>query len=627
MSIAGRASPVPDAPIDIARIRRAGAWGAARSHRGWGGTGVQLASTDDGTLASRPDGSACAFDGRIDNREELAHAIGVAATGDAATLALAAFGKWGDDFARHIIGDWSCAVWDAAGHRLVLAVDPMAMRPLHYHLAADGTISVASEARSLHADPDIPRDLDDERIAALLCLIAVEGRRSFFRGISSVPPGGLAVWRAGRVATSTWWHPLDAPMLRLKRHEDYVDAVRACFEQAVACRIAGDVSVGSHLSGGLDSGSVTAIAARQLAAQGRRLTAFTAVPAHPHPASPRRFTNEWNHAAAVAALYPNLDHIAISTDDAPMIEVMDRRANVQDTPLLNLANGIWSQGIDRSAKERGIGVMLTGAMGNMTFSWDGSVLPTMLLRSGRVIEALRVMTAYRRTMDSRWLGIAGAAADALLPTRLVRRLRALLGQRPTTLAHFSAIHPDFLASSGLGARLADYSGDLRDEHRGDSRALRLAVLRRADGSGAFGAAARRMHGIDTRDPTIDRRLFELTLAIPEDQYLHNGMPRAIARDAMADVLPPMVTRELGRGLQAADWATTFDEAIPAMRDELARLRASPTCPGWIDLDRMDALLDRWQGPQSGKVEELNALALTRALAVGRFVRGVEGGNA
>lgn len=629
MSIAGRAVSDPDMPIDIARIVRAGTLTSARSQRGWSGPGIRLGAADDASLGTAPAGRACAFDGRIDNRAELATALALdrQTAADDAALTLAAHARWGDGFADRIIGDWACAIWDGAHRRLTLAVDPMGMRALQYHCAADGILTFATEIRALHADPDIPRDIDDRRVAAWLCLTAGDDHRTFFRDIAAVAPGSIVTWQDGRVATAKWWRPLDAPMLRLASQADYVDAVRACFEEAVACRIADGASTGAHLSGGLDSGSVTAVAARQMAAQGRRLTAFTAVPAHPHPASPGRFTNEWDHAAEVAAMYPNIDHVAVSNDSRPLLDVLDQCSTTADTPQLNVANSVWVDGIDRKAQDRRITVMLTGSMGNMTLSYDGGMLASQLIRGGHWIAATQALVASRRTAGGRWLGIPAAFADALLPVKLAKRLRGMAGQPQLALRDFSMVADEFLNASGLADQMRDETGDLRDRHRGDGRAIRVAVLDRIQVRGAFVTATRRRYGIDMRDPTIDRRLFELCLSIPEAQFQHNGMPRAIVRGAMAGVLPPRVLNEMRRGLQAADWATPFDAAIPGLRAEIARQRASRTLPDWIDLDRMEALLDDWRGPDHAEPHYVEVIALTRALATGRFVRAVEGGNA
>jgi len=87
-------------------------------------------------------------------------------------------------------------------------------------------------------------------------------------------------------------------------------------DQSVKCRLRGVNDVGAHLSGGLDSSAVAATAARLLAPSGGRVIAFTAVPREGYdgPVPRHRFADEGHHAAATAALYPNMEHVLVRSE-------------------------------------------------------------------------------------------------------------------------------------------------------------------------------------------------------------------------------------------------------------------------------------------------------------------------
>jgi asparagine synthase (glutamine-hydrolysing) len=628
MSICGRAAPDTDAPLPLDRMLRAL---GSRGARQWGGGGVRLGAVDDAGFATAAGERAALFDGRLDNGAEVALALGDDAPARLAApdLAIAAYAKWGEDFADRLIGDYACAVWDSGARRLVLATDPGESRTLFYWTDDAGEVRFASEAGGLWAEADVVRAFDEDRIVEWLALIPAKPGHTLFAGIRRVTGGTAAIWEDGRVRTTRWWRPENLPTLRLAKDDDYPQAVLAGLEQAVACRIAGDARIGSHLSGGLDSSAVTAIAARQLAAQGRPLTAFTAAPAHDFVSPPGRFGDEWGHAAAVASLYPNIEHVRISNDDMPLTEVIDLRTAAQDVPLLNLSNMVWGNAIDREARDRRVTVMLTGGMGNMSFSYDGGALARQQFQSGRIDKGIRTLLAARRVQKWRWKSLLGALGDAALPLSLARRLRDVFGTKATALEDFCAIHPDLLRSSGRQAELDNYAGDMRNLHGNDSRALRLSVLARASFRGEFHNASRRLYGVDTLDPTMDRRVFELCLTIPEDQYLKDGVPRSIARRMLRGILPDMLVDEVRKGLQAADWAHGFDAAVPGFKAEIARLRESNAAPRWLDLDRIERSLDAWPGAEAATHDTAfeYMTAVSRGLATGRFVRKIEGGNA
>ncbi|WP_425104205.1 asparagine synthetase B family protein [Ancylobacter sp.] len=585
-----------------------------------------LAACED-AITAQDSRAILGFDGRLDNRDDLLNRLGLAAATDTGALLLAAYHRWGRDCFTHLIGDYACAIWDRDARAFCLATDPGALRTLFFWTDR-GRLLFATEQRGLFACPDVPREIDRDQMAAWLCMLPREPLRTFFRGINRVPPGHCVRWARGEYALERWWRPEDVPVLHLPRDEDYEEVLRETLDEAVRARIRPGERIGSDLSGGLDSASVTALAARRLAAEGRELTAFTAAPRHPQPARPNRFTDEWPHSAAVASLYPRIEHVRIDNDAEPLLDALYRREAAIDWPVLNTSNTVWIDAIHREARRRRLDVLLVGAMGNMTISYDGGLRLAGRLRDADIAGTWRAIVDLRRGAGRSWLGIAGEAADSLLPQGLSRRLRSLLGRAPTGVFDYSAIHPDFLKQSGLTDRASTLGGRLRNLTPGDSRALRLAVLDRTDHRGHHAMATRRLFGIDVRDPTSDRRVVELCLSIPEEQFARGGVPRSLIRRAMRGLVPDVVLNERRKGLQAADWRVGFQEALPGLRAEMARLRNSPFASECLDLDRMDALLDAWPGSDD-RSEEANAdylCAFSRALTAGRFIRRVEGGN-
>ncbi|WP_018390733.1 asparagine synthetase B [Ancylobacter sp. FA202] len=585
-----------------------------------------LAACED-AIAAQDSRAALAFDGRLDNRDALLRHLCLAASIDTGALLLAAYHRWGRDCFTHLIGDYACAVWDRDERAFYLATDPGALRTLFFWTDR-GRLLFATEQRGLFACPEVPREIDPDQMAAWLSMLPREPLRTFFRGINRVPPGHCVRWAAGEFALERWWQPENLATLHLPRDADYEDALREVLGEAVRARIRPGERIGSELSGGLDSSSVTALAARELSAQGRELTAFTAAPRHAQPASRNRFTDEWPRAAAVAALYPNIAHVRIDNDSEPILDALDRSEMGNDWPVLNASNNVWITAIFREAKRRRLDVVLQGTMGNMTISHGSGDPLAARVRSGDLLGALRTMRDMRRGGGRSWLGIAGEAADSLLPKRLSRSLRAALGRGAPGLFDYSAIHPAFLHRSGMEERAIDMACNLGNLARGDSRALRLAVLDRTDHRGHSAMATRRLFGIDVRDPTSDRRLIELCLSIPDEQFALGGVPRSLIRRAMRGLVPDVVLNERRKGLQAADWRVGFQEALPGLRAEVARLRNSPFASECLDLDRMDQLLDAWPGVENASERATfdYLCAFSRALTAGRFIRRVEGGN-
>jgi asparagine synthase (glutamine-hydrolysing) len=174
-------------------------------------------------------------DARLDNREEIAAALGLAAEtlaglADSALL-FEAFQAWGDRCAERLVGDFTFAAWDGASRILTLARDHMGQRHVFFH-AGDGFFAFATDRKGLWALPDVPRRLPIEMVKTVL----VKGMAlNYDQAIDVDPPDGLGAVPGGAVLTVSaegaisarrYWTPHAAPE-HVGRDEDYyVDMYR-----------------------------------------------------------------------------------------------------------------------------------------------------------------------------------------------------------------------------------------------------------------------------------------------------------------------------------------------------------------------------------------------------------------
>ena len=161
----------------------------------------------------------------------------------------------------------------------------------------------------------------------------------------------------------------------------------------------------------------------------------------------------------------------------------------------------------------------------------------------------------------------------------------------------------------------------------DSFACRIYNLADWD-IGNFNIGALGGWGVDLRDPTSDRRLVEFCLNIPGEQFIADGVPRSLARHALADRLPAGVLEETRRGYQGADW----HEAATAGRDQLSaqidRLQEFQPAAKALDLARLRRLVEDWPsgGWERAEVAEPYQFALLRGLGLGHFLWRASGSN-
>ncbi|MBS0472121.1 MAG: asparagine synthetase B [Proteobacteria bacterium] len=468
---------------------------------------------------------------RVDNRDELSGELGLKGQFADADVALAGWERWRENVLDRLAGDFAFAVFDSAERKLVLARDHAGQRPLHYHIGRD-FFAFASMPKGLHRLPEIPRAPDEQRLTELIALIPEAGTRTYFKDICRVEPGSLTTVTRDGVTSRRYWNP-QRRELRLANTDAYAEGLLHHFDIAVRDRLRGSGdAIGSHLSAGFDSSAVTTSAAAEMAKHNGKVVAFTSVPREGFDGKvPRlRTGNEGPIAAKTVAMYPNIEHVLIRPEDRTPLDRLDYSFFVFERPMLNLCNMVWSHGISDAAKARDLRVMLTGQMGNMTISYDGSTsLPTMMMK-GQIVRWLRESIGLVRNGHLRILGVLNQTFGPHMPLPVWRAINRVFRGTSSDVTAYTAIRRTRFKELGL-EQIAKARGlDTDYRPRTDSFESRLWVLNRVD-LGTVNKGHLGGWGFDQRDPTCDRRLFEFCLSIPDEQFLRGGHTKALARHA------------------------------------------------------------------------------------------------
>ena len=218
-------------------------------------------------------------DVRLDNRTELAAALGLSVHERArladSELLFECLLKWGPDAVDKLVGEFAFALWNGDACNLLLGRDLFGHRPLYYHAGSD-FFAFATMPSGLHALPRIPRGFDPEAMAEEIGLLTVLGTRTHFLGIERVQAGRLVRVSVNGQSSARYWRPPE-PDEPGRTSAEYEEELRSLVDKAVREQLRGaGQAVGCQLSGGLDSSTVTATAARQF--REGNVIAFTAAP-------------------------------------------------------------------------------------------------------------------------------------------------------------------------------------------------------------------------------------------------------------------------------------------------------------------------------------------------------------
>ena len=567
---------------------------------------------------SAGDAISLVADVRLDNRDELADKLKILQQ-DAAIMAdsdilMAAWRRWGQNCVDHLLGAFSFAVWDDQERELFLARDHTGERPLYY--SSNGNyFAFASMPKGLLSLPFIGAEVDEDYVARYLALTLIPVEQSIFRRILCLPAGHAMSVRSSKTKLWRYWRTEQLTPLPPRSDKEYLEQFLESFDAAVRCRLRTTGGVGSHLSGGLDSASVAATAARMLSAEGRELTAYTAVPHSDFDGivDLNHFGNEGPAAAEVATLYPNMRHVLVDCGQTSFLDVLDLNNSLYNHPSFAPSNEVWANAIMTRAQESGITVLLSGKCGNATFSDYGLTGLSAWLRSGNWLTLARVACEIKMARSASFKQLI---RNTLWPS-LPFWLRSITDPHMRNFSlDYCPLNPEIIHRLDLKRRAFR---DFNTEPPGHPLLnIFLKYANMSDSSVAAQAGWR----LDFRDPTFDRRVIEFCLAVPLEQFLRGGKLRSLARRAMVGRLPPSTLNRMQRGRQSADWRLIFGAVHGRMLKELNVLEKSPLACRMLDLARMRRLIEN--GAASGfsgpAIDESCHTMLTLGFSVGKFLR-------
>ncbi len=578
-------------------------------------------------------GSIITADLRLDNRDELLARIGIARSEAAewpdSRLLLTGWERLDDDVWPMLRGPFAAAIWDPRSRSLTLARDHLGLNVVMWH-KGQNFFAFASMPNGLFALDEVPRELCEEKLADFLVLNHADHVTTMYRNVFRVPPAHvIRVKSDGSINQKRYWSQADITPVKLPSDAAYADGLRECLDLAVRRQMRSIHPVGCLLSGGLDSSSVSVLAARALTGKNRRLAAFTGVPRHGFnsPVPDGCYADETPYVDAVQKQAGNIDVEYVRNNECDDFAQLERFFIALDGPVRNPTNFGWMMAVLQRARAQGRRVLLSGLYGNYTISWNGWSQAADHLLHGRLLLAYRQWQLYyRNTSYSRWVALRKILVEPLIPASLGDW--ADHRRHPNRIEPWqdhAPIRPDFAAAMAVGSRAKKVGHDFLYRMRRDERASGLAQI---DYVGDWHAAEKAVTGIEVRDPTADMDVVSYCFGVPPEQYLAEGIDRSLIRRAMWGLLPEKVLTNRLSGLQGADWHEKLESQRREVSFQIAELAKSPLARKIIDLGRLENAVKNWPtgGWHTAKIFREYNLALTRGVAGGRFLRWIESAN-
>ncbi len=563
--------------------------------------GAQPMATADGNVV-------LTFNGEIYNHLELRReleALGrVFRTRSDTEAILHGWCVWGPGVVERLNGMFAFALWDRAKGELLLARDPLGEKPLHLAWLPDGGLAFASELCGLLVLPELSRRIDPAALNDMLALGYIPDPATVYAGIRRLPAAHLMLLRRGETARPEprrYWSPPAAPAAA---PADTAAELTRRLDHAVRARMMSDVPLGSFLSGGVDSGIVTALAAtaRQQAGHGALDTFTIGFPGE---------NDEREAAATVAARYGTAHHAEADATD--YVAVAREQARIFGEPFADHSS-VPTLAVCKLARRHAT-VALSGDGGDEVFAGYRRYRWHLLAEAVRT----RVPAGARRH-------VIGALARAYPKLdRAPKWLRA-----KTTLTEISL-------DSALGyyrtvckmhddQRMAVFSPAQRAALDGHDPAARFTALMEAvdPADPLLQAQYADLHtylpgdilvktdrtsmavALEVRPPILDPDLVAWGMALPAAMKIVGGRGKQILRDAAGPFLPADLLARRKTG-----FATSLADQLRASIDTIrARLTGAPMLDsGMFDRAALVRLVDEHASGRHDHAQKLWSLLM------------------
>jgi asparagine synthase (glutamine-hydrolysing) len=467
-----------------------------------------------------------------------------------------AYEEYGDGFLARLRGMFALAIWDRRQRRLLVARDRFGIKPLYWR-AERGVLSFASELKSLRRQPGFGSDLDPAAVEAYFAFNSIPAPMSVFREARKLPAGHLLDWRPGGAPEVRRWcrvAPAAAGALRAESEEELAAELRERLRDSVRAHLVADVPVGVFLSGGVDSGTLAALASEVTAGPVRTFSV----------GFEEQSFDELAQARTVAARYGTDHHEIVLRADAA--QLLPEIVAAFDEPFAD-SSALPTYAVSRLASEH-VKVVLSGEGADELFggyfTYVADVLAPWLRGPARVARPLvqRIPSSSRRvSLEYKAKRFVGAAA--LPPLERHHGWKEILA-------------PELRAELlGPGAR-SDPVDLLRGRYAETAGAPALARLQDVD-VGVYlpddllvkTDRASMAHSLEARVPFLDPAVSDLALALPTRMKVRGLEKKRLLRKAVRPLLPEPVVDGPKRGFSIPAAAWLRGELLPLARDVLA----------------------------------------------------------
>jgi asparagine synthase (glutamine-hydrolysing) len=537
-------------------------------------------------------------DSRIDNKEELKNAFDIKISDPSNDeLILSAYKKWGDKCTDFILGDFAFAIWDKSTKKLFCARDHFGLKPFFYY-HKEGTLIFSSEISAILSQTDLSFTIDEQYIADTISIVKSEKDRTQFNEIKKLPPAHYLRFDS-KIELIEYWK-LQAQKTLSTSDEEIIKKFKELVIESIKCRVQDQNNIGTELSGGLDSSTISAFAK-----QTTPVKTFSHVLPDNKLGKIHPFKDEREQIGLVKQFCNIKDSFEIKSDKSGVLSAI--KNNLEGASYINQQNfSVFSDELYKKTASENISALLSG------FGGDEGITS----KSGFYLEELAIDSNWKelfldlKNQKLGWYKTYKRFIKYFIKVKipfLYKSISLINKQKPWWYGKYNqlAIAKDFEEKLNIKS---NYFSSFENNNNSSTQEINIERLTHPHVSQRleYCSLAARKYGIEYRYPFFDKRLIEFYLSMPARLKARDGIQRYAIRQVVDGILPPEI--QWRNDKSGATIPTVFmrtlmdkDEIIEIIR----RSKSNKKITKYIDLDKYENWFHKLLGRSVDKDEIVN----------------------
>lgn len=531
------------------------------------------------TLPIEDDDIIFAADIMLDNNHELIEELNLETDVPDGYIMYRAYKTWGMHFLDHIYGVFSFMIFDKRTKEVIVGRDHCGARSIYFSVDNGRIVfsTLLSPIRVIFNLGINERYLTD--YIGLLGLAHIsECEETIYENAYIVAPGEYVVISGDNIKRVEYYNPTrNLSKINLKSDEEYKNLFLNTFNIAVKSTLRTEDNIGILLSSGLDSTSVACVASILLG--NKTLKSYTSVPLKDYVNDVPRYykPDESAEVKKLASVYKNIENHFISCEGKDAYSNIYENLDIYEAPYKVIQNNTWLSTILEEAHKDGCRIVLNGQCGNGTISFgDINTHLVTLLSEKKFKDFFRELKNFsivyrcgrKDILKNLFNSVKGTTIDPIQK---------------------NIIKDCFIEKYKIDDRLWHDTSRIKPLEKDKTVIYHKISLSQI---GELETKSSLKNGLIIRDSTRDRRIYELILSFPSDQFVRDGITRRLVREYLKGIVPEFILRDdYRRGLQSADWYYRLNKRWKEIYLDIKENILDETLSYYIDQDYVECLLE------------------------------------